>query len=61
MESVKAASDIYAPVAGIVEEINEALNDQPSLLNKDPEGKGEFWFHHSASQLNLVVCLDRSF
>lgn len=40
VESVKAASDIYAPVAGVVEEINEALNDTPSLLNKKPESDG---------------------
>jgi hypothetical protein len=41
VESVKAASDIYAPVGGVVEEINEALNDQPNLLNKKPESDGE--------------------
>ncbi|KAI0375366.1 hypothetical protein BV20DRAFT_1009741 [Pilatotrama ljubarskyi] len=40
VESVKAASDIFAPVSGTVEEINESLNDQPSLLNKSPEEKG---------------------
>ncbi|WWC71067.1 glycine cleavage system H protein [Kwoniella pini CBS 10737] len=40
VESVKAASDIYAPVSGIVEEINETLADQPGLLNKSPEEKG---------------------
>ncbi|KAL1951641.1 hypothetical protein VTO73DRAFT_790 [Trametes versicolor] len=40
VESVKAASDIFAPVSGTVEEINETLNDQPGLLNKSPEVKG---------------------
>ncbi|KZP31270.1 hypothetical protein FIBSPDRAFT_849771 [Athelia psychrophila] len=40
VESVKAASDIYAPVSGIIREINEQLNDQPGLLNKAPETKG---------------------
>lgn len=40
VESVKAASDIYAPVSGIIEEINETLGDQPSLLNKSPEDEG---------------------
>ncbi|WWC62903.1 glycine cleavage system H protein [Kwoniella dejecticola CBS 10117] len=40
VESVKAASDIYAPVSGVVEEINETLADQPGLLNKAPEGNG---------------------
>jgi len=40
VESVKAASDIYAPVSGIIKEINAQLNDQPGLLNKSPEIKG---------------------
>ncbi|KAM5533110.1 hypothetical protein V8D89_013253 [Ganoderma adspersum] len=40
VESVKAASDIFAPVSGTIEEINTALNDQPGLLNKSPEEKG---------------------
>jgi glycine cleavage system H protein len=40
VESVKAASDIYAPVSGVIEEINRALADQPGLINKSPEDKG---------------------
>ncbi|KAI0704947.1 single hybrid motif-containing protein [Cytidiella melzeri] len=40
VESVKAASDIYAPVSGVVEAVNEALAGQPGLLNKSPEDKG---------------------
>lgn len=40
VESVKAASDIFAPVSGQIEEVNEALNDEPSLLNKSPEADG---------------------
>jgi glycine cleavage system H protein len=40
VESVKAASDIYAPVSGEVTEINTALADHPELINKDPYGKG---------------------
>jgi glycine cleavage system H protein len=36
VESVKAASDIYAPVAGEIVEFNEALNDQPNLINEAP-------------------------
>lgn len=35
VESVKAASDLYSPVSGIVTEVNEALDDEPGLLNKD--------------------------
>lgn len=40
IESVKAASDIYAPVSGKIVQVNEKLNDQPELVNKDPEGQG---------------------
>ena len=42
VESVKAASDVYAPVGGEVVEGNAALADDPSLINRDPEGEG--WF-----------------
>ena len=42
VESVKAASDVYAPVTGEVTEANQALSDDPSLVNTDPEGEG--WF-----------------
>ena len=43
VESVKAASEIYSPVGGEVTGINEALNDDPSLVNSDPMGEG--WFY----------------
>lgn len=39
-ESVKAASDIYAPVAGEIVEVNEELEDSPELVNTDPYGDG---------------------
>jgi len=42
VESVKAASDVYAPVSGEVTEANPALADDPSLVNTAPEGDG--WF-----------------
>jgi glycine cleavage system H protein len=42
VESVKAASEVYAPVGGEVVEVNEALNDDPSLVNSGAEGEG--WF-----------------
>ena len=42
VESVKAASDVYAPVSGEVTEGNPALADDPALINRDPEGEG--WF-----------------
>jgi glycine cleavage system H protein len=42
VESVKAASDVYSPVTGEVIEGNQAVADDPSLVNSDPEGGG--WF-----------------
>ena len=42
VESVKAASDVYAPVSGTVTEGNSALEEDPALVNSDPEGEG--WF-----------------
>jgi glycine cleavage system H protein len=42
VESVKAASDVYSPVSGEVTESNQAIVDDPSLVNSDPEGQG--WF-----------------
>jgi glycine cleavage system H protein len=42
VESVKAAADVYMPVAGEVTEVNEDLRTDPSLANKDPMGNG--WF-----------------
>jgi glycine cleavage system H protein len=42
VESVKAAADVYAPIAGDILEVNEALRADPSLANSDPLGQG--WF-----------------
>jgi glycine cleavage system H protein len=42
VESVKAASDVYSPVSGSVIEGNQAVADEPALINHDPEGAG--WF-----------------
>ena len=57
VESVKAASDVYAPVTGEVVEANQALSDDPSLVNSDPEGSG--WFFRlrlsDASELNGLM------
>jgi glycine cleavage system H protein len=57
VESVKAASDVYAPVSGEVTEGNQALVDDPSLVNSDPEGEG--WFFRlrlsDASQLEGLM------
>jgi glycine cleavage system H protein len=40
VESVKAVSDLYAPIGGDVVEVNDALRDAPELLNSDPFGEG---------------------
>jgi glycine cleavage system H protein len=42
VESVKATSDVFSPVEGKVVEVNEALNDNPGLVNESPEENG--WF-----------------
>ena len=42
VESVKAASDVYAPISGEITEANDALADAPETVNEDPEGAG--WF-----------------
>jgi len=40
VESVKSVSDIFAPASGEITEVNEKLNDNPELINKDPFGNG---------------------
>ena len=52
VESVKAVSDVYAPVSGTIVEINEELNDSPEIVNNDPYGEG--WI---CLQLNFPICL----
>jgi len=42
VESVKAASDVYAPLSGVVTEVNESLKDSPELINRSPYNEG--WF-----------------
>ncbi|MBT8239597.1 MAG: glycine cleavage system protein GcvH [Acidimicrobiia bacterium] len=42
VESTKSVADVYAPLAGTVAAVNEALGDQPELINSDPYGDG--WF-----------------
>ena len=43
VESVKAASDIYAPIGGTIVEVNSALESDPGLVNRDPFGEGWLW------------------
>jgi len=53
IESVKAASDILAPIDGEVVEINEILNDEPGKVNEDPQGDAWF-FKLKASDLSQM-------
>lgn len=57
VESVKAAFDIYAPVSGKVIEVNQAIEEDPALVNKDPHGAG--WFYKvqmkDASELDNLL------
>ena len=57
VESVKAASDIYAPVTGDIVAINEELSSAPELLNDDPYGKG-WMFKVKVSELGELLSPD---
>jgi glycine cleavage system H protein len=58
VESVKAASDVYAPVSGEVTEGNQALVDDPGLVNSDPEGEGWFFRVRLSDQAELQGLMD---
>ena len=61
VESVKAASDVYAPVSGQVVAVNEALDGAPATINEDAEGKG--WFFRlkpsSPAQLDALMTAEQ--
>jgi glycine cleavage system H protein len=58
VESVKAASDIYAPVAGEVIEVNDALSSNPALLNTEPHRGGWIFKLKIADQTELSALMD---
>jgi len=58
VESVKAASDIYAPVSGEVAAINDELKNSPELINQDPYGKGWIWKIKVGNPAELSKLLD---
>ena len=58
VESVKAASDVYAPVGGTVIEGNAKLADEPDLVNGDPEGEGWFFKLTIADTSELDALMD---
>jgi glycine cleavage system H protein len=58
VESVKAASDVYAPISGEVVEGNQAISDDPSLVNSDPEGEGWFFKLRLSDEGQLAELMD---
>jgi len=60
VESVKAAADVYAPVSGVVTEVNEALRADPALANSDPLGEGWFYKIRLADAAELDALMDEA-
>jgi glycine cleavage system H protein len=60
VESVKAASDVYAPVDGEVTEINEALTAEPALVNSAPQGAGWLWKQTVSDESQLAGLMDEA-
>jgi len=60
VESVKAASDVYSPVAGTVVEVNESLSSSPELINEDCYGKGWLYRVQPAAVSGVDGLLDAS-
>jgi glycine cleavage system H protein len=58
VESVKAASDIYAPIDGEVTEINSALEESPEIVNQDPYGDGWLFRMKPADEAEIDGLLD---
>lgn len=60
VESVKAASDVYAPITGEVVETNDALEDEPALVNTSPEDEGWFFKIEIADKSELEGLMDEA-
>ena len=58
VESVKAASDVYAPIAGKIIEVNSALSDDPGLVNREPTEGGWFFRIEPADADEIAVLMD---
>jgi len=58
VESVKAASDVFAPIDGEVQSVNEALTAEPGLVNSSPEGDGWLWSMSIADESQLDGLID---
>ena len=60
VESVKAASDVYAPLAGRVTETNEAVVDDPALVNRAPHGDGWFFRMELSDSASFAALMDEA-
>jgi glycine cleavage system H protein len=60
VESVKAASDVYAPVAGTIVAVNAALADNPGLINSEPTGEGWFFRIQPADPAAIAALMDEA-
>jgi glycine cleavage system H protein len=60
VESVKAASEVYAPVDGEVTAVNEALNETPGLVNESPQDEGWFLKLKLADKSQLAALMDEA-
>ena len=60
VESVKAASEVYAPVAGEVVAVNEILSGEPGRVNADPEGEGWFFKLKLSDPKQLDALMDEA-
>lgn len=58
VESVKAASDVYAPISGEIVEVNQSIVSDPSLVNSDPMGKGWFFKMKIADPSQIETLMD---
>ena len=59
VESVKAASDVYAPLSGRIAEINETIVEDPSIVNNDAEGEGWFFKMEPENLADFEALMDQ--
>lgn len=60
VESVKAASEVYAPISDEITEVNQSVVDEPSLVNSDPMGKGWFFKMKIADPSQIEALMDEA-
>lgn len=60
VESAKAASDVYAPIAGVIAGVNTALSTEPDLVNHSPQGEGWFVKIRPANMAEIDALMDEA-